>query len=253
MVYAENGDKRTDEIEYPDDCIVDFEMRLIDLFREMEKKGLTIREIIRREYFRVKELLDEKVPTRMELFTHMEDDIYQMCVRNAKENPFRKYMDFLHELGELSMDEEVVYGGLGREFLNILETTDMQKVYKMPVLYSFYNDGDIRMAVTDEEVLQAWKKFFSEGTNWRDLQEGITYKEFQQITDKQHLSKAKTMPIRYLKASGKGFFVDVPGYAIGIREDLKIVMRSQVMGEQMVDIITYRSMEYYRRRYRDKA
>ena len=61
------------------------------------------------------------------------------------------------------------------------------------------------------------------------------------------------MPIRYLKASGKGFFVDVPGYAIGIREDLKIVMRSQVMGEQMVDIITYRSMEYYRRRYRDKA
>jgi hypothetical protein len=151
------------------------------------------------------------------------------------------------------MDEKVVYDGLGREFLNLLETTDMQKVYKMPVLYSFYNDGDIRMAVTDEEVLQAWKKFFSEGTNWRDLQEDITYKEFQQITDKQHLSKAKTMPIRYLKASGKGFFVDVPGYAIGIREDLKIVMRSQVMGEQMVDIITYRSMEYYRRRYRDKA
>ena len=26
------------EIEYPDDCIVDFDMRLIDLFREMDKK-----------------------------------------------------------------------------------------------------------------------------------------------------------------------------------------------------------------------
>ena len=251
VVYAENGDKRTSDIEYPDDCIVDFEMRLIDLFREMEKKGLTICEIIRREYFRIKELLDGKVPTRMELFTHMEDDIYQMCVRNAKENPFRRYMDFLHEMGELSMDEEAVFGGLGREFLNLLETTDMQKVYKMPILYSFYNDGDIRMAVTDEEVLQAWKKFFSEGTNWRDLQEGITYKEFQQITDKQHLSKAKTMPIRYLKASGKGFFIDVPGYAIGIRQDLETVMRRQVMGEQMADIVTYRSMEYYRRRYKD--
>lgn len=251
VVYAENGDKRTDEIEYPDDCIVDFEMRLIDLFREMEKKGLTIREIIRREYFRVKELLDGKVPTRMELFTHMEDDIYQMCVRNAKDNPFRRYMDFLHELGELSMDEKVVYDGLGREFLNLLETTDMQKVYKMPVLYSFYNDGDIRMAVTDEEVLRAWKKFFSEGTNWRDLQEGITYKEFQQITDKQHLSKAKTMPIRYLKASGKGFFIDVPGYAIGIRQNLETMVRSQIMREHMKDIIEYRTVEYYRRRYRN--
>ena len=189
------------------------------------------------------------MPTRMELFTHMEDDIYQMCVRNAKDNPFRRYMDFLHELGELSMDEKVVYDGLGREFLNLLETTDMQKVYKMPVLYSFYNDGDIRMAVTDEEVLQVWKKFFSDGTNWKDLGEDMTYEKFLKITDKQHLSKAKTMPIRYLKASGKGFFIDVPGYAIGIRQGLETVIGSRVMREQMKDIIEYRTVEYYRKRY----
>ena len=185
----------------------------------------------------------------MELFTHMEDDIYQMCVRNAKDNPFRRYMDFLHELGELSMDEKVVYDGLGREFLNLLETTDMQKVYKMPVLYSFYNDGDIRMAVTDEEVLQVWKKFFSDGTNWKDLGEDMTYEKFLKITDKQHLSKAKTMPIRYLKASGKGFFIDMPGYAVGIRQGLETVIGSRVMREQMKDIIEYRTVEYYRKRY----
>lgn len=83
------------------------------------------------------------------------------------------------------------------------------------------------------------------------MQEGITYKEFQQITDKQHLSKAKTMPIRYLKASGKGFFIDVPGYAIGIREDLRAVIGSRGMREQMKDIIEYRTVEYYRRRYKD--
>ena len=29
------------EIEYPDDCIVDFDMRLIDLFNEMAKKELS--------------------------------------------------------------------------------------------------------------------------------------------------------------------------------------------------------------------
>ena len=124
------GDSRAQEIEYPDDCIVDFEMRLIDLFRELDRKKQTIHELINREYFRVKDLLGGRVPTRMELFSRMEDDIYQMCMRNAKENPFRRYMDFLHELGELSADEETVYNGLGREFLNLLETTDMQKVYK---------------------------------------------------------------------------------------------------------------------------
>lgn len=44
-------------------------------------------------------------------------------------------------MGELSAEEETVYDGIGREFLSLIETTDMQKVYKMPVLYSFYNHG----------------------------------------------------------------------------------------------------------------
>lgn len=235
--------------DYPDDCIVDFDMRLIDLFHEMERKDLTIREIIRREYYRIKDMLGGEVPTRIQLFTYMEDEIYQLCLRNTRDNPFRRYMDYLHELQELNAEEESVYGGIGREFLNLLETTDMQKVYKMPVLYSFYNNGDIRMAVTDEEVLQAWKAFFSNGTNWKDLDRDITYRQFQQITDRQHLSNAKRNPVHYLKASGKGFFIDREGYAIALRAELEPLTGNPVLRDQMKDIIEYRAMEYYRRRY----
>ncbi|MFR7389821.1 MAG: hypothetical protein ACLUTU_13420 [Blautia faecis] len=47
----------------------------------------------------------------------------------------------------------------------MIETTDMQKVYKMPILYGFYNEGDVRLAVTDAEVVESWKKFFDRGTN----------------------------------------------------------------------------------------
>ena len=35
------------DVEYPDDCIVDFDVRLIDLFKELDKKSLTVRERIR--------------------------------------------------------------------------------------------------------------------------------------------------------------------------------------------------------------
>ena len=59
------------DIEYPDDCIVDFDMRLIDLFKELDKKSLSVKERIRQEYYRVKALLDDRAPTRMELFTYM--------------------------------------------------------------------------------------------------------------------------------------------------------------------------------------
>ena len=53
----------------------------------------------------LKELLDGRVPTRMELFTYMEDDIYQLCIRNSKENPFRRYFDYRYDLGELSQED----------------------------------------------------------------------------------------------------------------------------------------------------
>lgn len=57
------------------------------------------------------------------------------------------------------------------------------------------------------------------------------------------------MPIKFLKASGKGFFVDKEGYALAIREELANVIKSDAFKAQMKDIIEYRTIEYYRRRY----
>ena len=240
------------DIEYPDDCIVDFDMRLIDLFKELEKKSLSVKERIKQEFYRVKELLDGKVPSRIELFTYMDDDIYQYCMKHAKENPFRRYMEFLNEMHELSVDEKVVYSGIGREFLSLIETTDMQKIYKMPILYSFYNDGDIRLAVKDEDVLGAWKTFFDNGTNWKDFAADVSYVDYKAMTDKQHLSKAKSIPIKFLKASGKGFFIEKDGYAIAIRDDLEEIIRYDAFKKHMKDILEYRTMNYYRKRYEEK-
>ena len=247
--FTDKGVRDYTDIDYPDDCIVDFDMRLIDLFQEMDKKSLSVKERIKQEFYRVKELLNGKVPSRMELFTYMEDDIYQYCIKHAKENLFRKYMEFLEELQELSLEEEEVYSGIGREFLMLIETTDMQKVYKMPILYSFYNDGKIQLAVKDEDVLKAWKKFFDNGKNWKDFAADISFADYKAMTDKQHLSKAKSMPIKFLKASGKGFFIEKEGYALALREDLKSVIENEAFKAHMKDILEYRTMEYYRRRY----
>lgn len=237
------------DMEYPDDCLVDFDMRLIDLFRELDKKSLSVKVRIAQEYYRVKDLLEGRVPTRMELFTYMEDEVYQYCMKHAKENPFCRYLEFLNDRQELSEAETELYNGIGREFISVIETTGMQKVYKMPILYSFYNDGNIRLEVTDEKVLDAWKRFFNTGTNWRDFAPDIAYEDYKSMTDKQHLAKAKAMPIKFLKASGKGSFIEKDGYAIAIRADLKDVIKTAVFEQQMKDILEYRTMEYYRRRY----
>lgn len=79
----------------------------------------------------------------------------------------------------MSEDEQKLYAGIGREFIQTIETTEMQKVYKMPILYSFYNHGNIRLAVTDEEVLESWKEFFDTGTNWKDFPNVNTYEDWK--------------------------------------------------------------------------
>lgn len=61
------------------------------------------------------------------------------------------------------------------------------------------------------------------------------------------------MPIKYLKASGKGFFIEKEGYALAIREGLKDAIENEAFKEHMKDILEYRTMEYYRRRYEGKV
>ena len=234
---------------FPEDCIVDFELRLIEVLRELDKQTITIQEQIQNEYFRIKDLLNGKVPTRMDLFTYMEDRIYLLCICHAKENPFRGYLEYLHQLHELSEEEELFYQNISREFFYLLETTDMQKSYKMPVLSAFCSNEIGKTAVTEAEVLKCWKDFYQQGTNWKDLKKGITYPEFQQISDKQHIYNIKRNPIRFLKESGKGFFVEKDGYLLALREELSTDATQPAFWVHIKDIITYRTMEYYRRRY----
>ena len=189
----------------------------------------------------------------MELFTYMDDDIYQMAVTHSKDNPFKRYLDYLKDLNELSDEEETLYQGLGREFISLIETTNMSKVYKMPVLMAFYNRGDVRMEVSEEELLTSWKEFFSTGTNWKDLETDITYEKYCNISDKDHVKKIMQMPVHFLQESGKGFFVKKDGAALALREELRDVIELDVFAEQMKDVIEYRAMDYYRRRYREKA
>ena len=244
---------------YPDDCIVDFDMRLIDLFKKMQEKSRGIEERIDQEFFRIQDELDH-VPSRMELFTGMDDAIYTLCMAHRAKNPFPHYLEYLHRKHLLTIAEQRLYDGLGREFLDLISNTAMSRVYKMPVLYAFYNHGHPKMDITDEEALAAWKDFFNRGTNWKDLligknasPEEISYERYQNLKDSWHLKKIHEMPIHFLLESGKGFFVKRDGYALSVREDLLEVFSSEAFARHFGDILDYRTMDYYRRRYIEKS
>ena len=234
------------ESQYPDGCLVDFDMRLIDLFQEMDKKALKGRDLVLKEFWRVQELLQRR-PTRMDLFTYMDEDVYNWCTGNSNGNIFKHYLKFLNDYNLLSEEERLIFDGEGGEFLNLIETTNMTKVYKMPVLMSFYDSGRMKMAVTEQEVLQTWKNFFDKGLNWKDLGTDIDYATYKKISDKDHLKNILKNPVHYLLRNE--YFVQREGYVIALRDDLEEAIKLPFFLEQMRDIVEYREMDYYQRRY----
>ena len=239
-------------LEYPDGCQVDFDLQLLDLFAQMERNRAPAKERIRSEYLRVEELLGRR-PSRVDLFTCMDDEVYELCRSHGIFNIFKDYLEFLREMKRLSPDEERLYDGIGREFLHVLETTSMTKAYKMPVLRAFYHDGDVRMQVTEEQLLESWKDFFGAGPNWKDLPKVKTRDDYLRMSDKQHLQNIMKNPVHYLQQSGKGFFVQREGCALALADELEPVVGQPAFAEQMGDIIAYRTMDYYQTRYHKRA
>lgn len=80
-------------------------------------------------YFHPKFLLGRR-PSRMDLFTYMDDEIYELCLNHRPVNIFKDYLSFLNDMGRLTAKEQRLYDGVGRDLLNFLETTQMTKAYK---------------------------------------------------------------------------------------------------------------------------
>lgn len=243
--------KEQRDFDFPLDCVVDFDMRLIDLFKEMAGKKETRRERIRGEYYRIKEFLGGKVPARMELFTYMEEDIYQLCKKTSKENPFNHYLDFLEDLNQLSDKERILNQEPAKGFLHELETTSMSKSYKMPILLAFFNNGQVKMGITEEDVYLSYRDFYERDGNWRDMERDKETRDFRSWNRERYLAEARKKPIYYLQDSKKGYFVKKDGFMLALRDDLKEVIGCAVFVDHMKDIIDYRTMNYYRKRYEE--
>ena len=66
------------------------------------------------------------------------------------------------------------------------------------------------------------------------------------------MKKIMSMPVHFLQESGKGFFLQKEGYALALRPELEAVIGTEAFARQMRDVIDYRSMDYYQRRYRGR-
>ena len=239
------------EFEYPDDCIVDFDLELIDLFREMEFKRKFKNAKIGMQFADICNKLG-RVPSRVEWYEETGISINELCKQcrtSHGEEMIQTYLDFLQYNNFLNPDQIEMCASVAGEFLRVIETTRMSKSYKMVLLLAFFNNGNIRSEITEAEALKVWKDFYAKDSNWLDRlgqKDEKNIENYFKISDKKHLADIYAGPVNHLE---EAFFEKKKGYALTLNENLEKYLKNDYFVKQFQDIVDYRVREYYRKKY----
>lgn len=229
------------EEDYPEDCFIDFDFRLIDIFDRIKKATQKIEDKIVEEFFRIKEYLGH-TPSRTDMFTYMDEDLYINIKKKSKLNIFRDYISFLVKINEY---EDTLKDTLGHEFIKFIETTSMSKTYKLPVLLAFYNNGNMKLKINDEDLYKSFKEFYSKGSNGVDMLKDKSTSKFKTWDKKEYVKLARKNPVHFLcKSSSEFFYLD--GDYICLNKELEKFFNNEEFINSVKDAIDFRTKEYYK-------
>ena len=235
------------DYEFPEECIVDFDFKIIDIFKKQAESEMKVKDKVKEQFEVVSQMLGYR-PSRVELFTYIDDEVYQN-IRSKAMNPFSNYLEYIKENDKLTHDEEILYNSRGREFINMIETTSMSKTYKMPVLLAFYNYGDIKMEISEDDIYKSFYNFYRKGSNKVDMLKDKGTREFENWDKKKYVSLANNNPIKFLLKTHGEFFKEKEQCLIALQDDLKDIISNEAFKKHMKDSIDFRVESYYKNRF----
>ncbi|MCM8712122.1 DEAD/DEAH box helicase family protein [Clostridium sp. SYSU_GA19001] len=243
---TESKNRNPQQFEYPEDCIVDFDFQLIDIFKKMAEKEMSIKDLVKEEFYRIREDLGHR-PSRVEFITYIDDDIYFNVKDKKALNPFKDYLSYLNDLGELNEEELSWFNSRGSDFIKMVENTIMSKTYKMPLLLAFYNNGNMKLKINEEDIYKSFKDFYSKGSNKVDMLKDKNTRDFESWNSKEYNDLAKKNPRAALLKTHREFFYN-DNEKICIMSDIERFTDIQSFVDHFKDSVEYRVMEYYKNR-----
>ena len=237
-----------DEDNYPEDCFIDFDFRIADIFERMRKANQNIKDKINEEYFRIKSYIGHR-PSRLDMFTYIDDDIYSSI--KSKDDIFKDYLNFLDEIGEINNDESYLKDSIAGEFLNMIATTPMQKFYKIPILLAFYNNGNVKAKVSDSDLNESIMSFYKCGTNKHFAMKDANKTDEKEIYTNKFINNAKRNPISaFLKTNSKYFYKEEDLFCIN--DSIVDFLDNESFIREFKDCIDYRLKKFYKDKFEGK-
>lgn len=230
----------------PEDCFIDFDFQLIDLFERMERSLLKIEDQVSEEYERVKYELGHR-PSRVEFFTCMNESTYLLIKSKAKLNPFKNYLAFLQKQNDLTDEEKTLMGTPASEFLTMIEKTSLSKTYKLPTFLAFLQNGSLQLQIDNDELYRSFLDFYSKGSNGVDLLRDKGTANFKEWGKKEYVKLARKNPVHFLCQSESDFF-SKDDQQVYLHSDLKPYQDNPLFIDHVKDAIDLRTQEFYKTR-----
>nr|WP_236884457.1 DEAD/DEAH box helicase family protein [Clostridium baratii] len=246
-VSGKRNGENPNSLEYPEECLVDFDFKLVDFYKEIYKRETNFKDRLKEEFENIKEDIGH-TPSREEFIKNIDNDFYlEIRKKDRKSNPLKDYLTYLKEINEISYEEEKLLGTVAYDFINYIETTEMSKTYKMPILLAFYNKGDFKLRINEDDIYKSMKEFYENPSNGQDLLASKSTKDYKNWDKSKYIKKAKEMPLKALINTGSEFFkIDEDEFVL--TDKLKDFINNESFKKNVLDAINMRVIEFYKNR-----
>jgi len=237
--------RNLEEFEYPEGCKINFDLKIIDLFKEL-KKNDPLRQRMIDEYYRIKNDIGRR-PLRKDIYEGTDIDINEFLKR--KHDGKKGYLRFLASIDELNEEEKNWLNSIAEDFLYELEKTSMSKSYKIPTLLALIKDNKLQKSVSMNKVGKTFERFYRNHKKHQKDLNNKKHKNWEKWNEERFVKEAERNPVKYL-SKRKYFIHDEINNEFMLNPDLHRFL-SNKLTKHFKDIVEYRKTRYFRRRFKE--
>lgn len=144
--------KKPTELEYPDNCQIQFDFKLLDLLERMSKND-PLKKRMLEDFYRLQNTLGRR-PTRVDIL-------------NSSDIPIREFLKkgwlrFLADVEGLTAGEAKWLDTPAENFIKEIEKTAMTRAYKLPTIGALLEGNAIKKQVSLQQVGESFMTFYKD-------------------------------------------------------------------------------------------
>jgi superfamily II DNA or RNA helicase len=251
--------------EFPDNCIVDADIKVIDIINEQRNKAKYSVNALREEYMRIKEQNNNIPPSRYEYATDLDDDLFTHFSAINKSWPLARYLEYRSQIIVDLNDEEIkLINSPAYELIKQIEKEHFTRSYKLPVLKSFieydYNEKPIaiKSQVSLSSILKTFRDFYANSFYQQDLgDKNIIHKckNYNETNESTFRTLVINKPIHYLCTQTSDgvsiFYYNKNTEILSIDKSLHPYLASITLAREYDDLCTTKIYTYFRNKYQN--